>query len=159
MRPLPILALALLAAAPGSTRTLLGQYGHWGAFRDGRPPRCFAIAQPVSTRGAGAPFAAFVGVRGQGFPVQFHVRLSRAPRTSEPVALRIGGERFVLLVAGRDAWARDARADARIVALGRGATRMEVAGIDARGRRFGDAYSLAGAASAIDAALLGCLPR
>ena len=157
MRPLPFLALAVLAAAPGAGREALGQYGHWGAFRDGRPPRCFAIAEPVSTGGGGGPFAAFVGVRGQRVPVQLHVRLSREPRAGKPVALLIAGQRLPLLSEGRDAWAPDARADAHIVALGRGGARMEVKGIDARGRRFTDTYPLAGAASAIDAALLGCL--
>jgi hypothetical protein len=37
----------LAVAVPAQARDALGVYEGWGAFRDARPPRCYAIAQPV----------------------------------------------------------------------------------------------------------------
>ena len=46
--------------------------------------------------------------------------------------------------------------DAAIVAAMRSAGAMSVSARDAAGRRFTDRYSLAGAATAMDAATVGC---
>lgn len=160
MRPLLPLILLLVAAAPiPAGREYLGRHGRWVAFRDGAAARCFAIAEPLSNRHDRGvrPFASFALWRGSGRGVGLDVRLSRAPRAGSPVTLRVGERRFALVADATDAWGRSVREDARIVAAVRRATRMEVAAVDARGRRFADAYALAGAPSAIDAAIVGCL--
>lgn len=46
--------------------------------------------------------------------------------------------------------------DAAVVAALRSATRMSITARDESGRRFTDRYDLAGAATAIDAAVVGC---
>ena len=150
--------LALLIAGPVAARTALGSYENWGAFRDESPPRCFAIAEPVRGGGGGRwrPFASVgtwpkAGVRGQ-----LHIRLSRERRQNAPVMLTVGDQRFQLVAGGADAWAADARGDAQIVAAMRSARSMSIATVAATGGGFADTYALKGAATAIDAAALGC---
>jgi len=75
------------------------------------------------------------------------------------VTLSIGERRFQLVGGASDAWAPDARTDAAIVAAIRSARSMSVESVDAQGRPFADTYALRGAATAIDAAALGCAQR
>ena len=148
-------AVALLLAAPLAAKDSLGVFGDWGAFRDPAVPRCYAIATAQNVR-SGQPFAS-VGtwprrqVRGQ-----LHVRLSRASAPSATISLSIRGQRFELTGGGGDAWARDRRMDAAIVAAMRSAGSMSVSARDRKGNRFTDRYSLEGAATAMDAATVGC---
>jgi hypothetical protein len=147
-----LVALALQAA---TTRQSLGIFERWGAFRE--PQRCFAIAQPVRARSPGfASVASFPAQRVRG---QFHARLSRARNDRAQVTLSIGERRFQLAAGASDAWAPDARTDSAIVAAIRSARSMSVESVDAQGRPFADTYALRGAATAIDAAALGCARR
>ena len=158
MRParwLPLLILTL----PGqlAARTALGSFDGWAAFRDERPPRCFAIAEPV--RGGGGkwrPFASVATWPQARIRGQFHIRLGRQLRVGAPVTLIVGERRFSLVSGGADAWAADARADAAVVAAIRSARSMSVASVDETGGGFAETYVLKGAATAIDAAALGC---
>ena len=151
---LPAFALLTLAG-PLAARDSLGVFGDWGAFRDPGVPRCYAIAAGENAR-SGQPFAS-VGtwprrqVRGQ-----IHVRLSRAVASAATISLSVGGQRFQLTGGGADAWAQDRRMDAAIVAAMRSAGSMSVRARDRSGRRFTDRYSLEGAATAMDAATVGC---
>ena len=152
-RLLPLLLLTL--AAPLAAKDSLGVFGEWGAFRDPQVPRCYAIAAPDSDERTAA--YASVGtwpkrsVRGQ-----LHVRLSRATARSGTISLAIGAQRFQLTGGGSNAWAQDRRMDAAIVAAMRSAGSMSVSASDRAGRRFTDRYSLDGAATAMDAATVGC---
>ncbi|AHE56949.1 hypothetical protein [Sphingomonas sanxanigenens] len=152
---------ALVAAAPASGRDSLGVFGGWGAFRETRPPGCFAIAEPDGggrSRGW-RPFASVATWPGRRIRGQLHIRLSRAAAPGRPIELVVGGQRFALGGGGADAWARDAQADAAIVKAIRNAPEMRVTATGATGRRFTDIYPLRGAATAIDAATLGCARR
>jgi hypothetical protein len=144
-------------AGPASARTPLGQFDGWGAFRDERPARCFAIAEPA--RGGGGrwrPFATVSTWPGAGVRGQVHVRLGRPLRAGAPVTLVVDERRFALVASGADAWAPDRRADAAIIAAIRSARTMSVASVAATGGGFVETYALKGAATAIDAAALGC---
>ena len=163
MRParclsIPLLSLLLLTlSSPLAARTALGSFDGWAAFRDERPLRCFAIAEPV--RGGGGKWRPFASVatwpqaRVRG---QFHIRLGRQLRVGAPVTLIVGERRFTLVPGGADAWAPDPRVDAAIVAAMRSARSMSVASVAATGGGFAETYVLKGAATAIDAAALGC---
>lgn len=154
---LPIIALAVSIGSGARARDSLGIFEHWGAFRDAATPRCYAIAQPVVPPGtARRGFAAIgtwprAGVRGQ-----FHVRLSRSRGGRAPVLLTVGDRRFTLVAGQVDAWAADPAMDAQVIAAIRSSGSMAVASVDAGGRAFADSYALRGAATAIDAAALGC---
>ncbi len=83
-----------------------------------------------------------------------HLVLSRDVADKKVVRLTVGDKRFDLVAKGRNAWAKDARDDAAIVAAMRSASRMSVSG-----GGFTDRYILSGAATAIDAATVGCAKR
>lgn len=151
-----LLTAALLLAGE---RTALGVWERWGAMRDSRPLRCFALVQPVLPGGATDTRGAFAAVSARPDAARRHglyVRLSRRPSPTAPITLAIGERRFALVGEDRAARAADAATDRAIVGAMRGARAMSVSAIDAAGRAFADHYPLAGAATAIDAAMLGC---
>lgn len=154
---LAILA-ALFLAAPAQARDSLGIYSTWGAFRDPKVPRCYALAMaaPSAKRRDYQPFAAIGIWPKQAVRGQVHVRLSRKLAQGSRITLSLGRERFQLAGGGGDAWAADRRMDAAIVAAMRSTATMAVTARDDKGNSFTDRYPLTGAASAIDAAMLGC---
>lgn len=152
-----VLALLTLPA-PLAAKDSLGVFSNWGAFRDPQFGRCYAIAQPEASRRARdyRPFAAVGTWPRRGVRGQLHFRLSRKLAEGSRISLRIGGQRFALTGGGGDAWAQDKAMDAAIAAAMRSAGSMTVSARDARGRAFADRYDLSGAATAMDAALVGC---
>jgi Invasion associated locus B (IalB) protein len=153
-----MLAAILLALATPAGRVTLGVYQSWAAFRDAAPARCFAIAAPVEAGAAGRvrPFASIASHFGRSNRSALFVRLSTVRNLAVPVTLSIDDRRFTLSGGDAAAWAPDAQTDRAIVAAMRGARSMSVAAVSARGQPFADTYALAGAATAIDAAALGC---
>jgi hypothetical protein len=151
---------ALIFSAPLQAKDSLGVFSDWGAFRDPTIPRCYAIAMPQEPDRA-SQYQPFVSIgtwprRSPAIRSQLHLRLSRAIQQGASIRLAIGGKRFELAGGGGDAWARDQRMDAAIVAAMRSAGTMTVSARDNAGRLFTDSYSLEGAATAIDAATVGC---
>ena len=152
-----LLTIAVVTSPASAARNSLGMFEGWGAFRDDTPPRCFAIAQPV--RGGGGkwrPFASVASWPKAGVRGQLHIRLGREKLAAAPVTLTIGDRRFTLVAGGADAWAPDPRVDAAIVAAMRSAPSMSVTTRAATGAGFAETYALKGAATAMDAASLGC---
>ena len=147
-----MIALLLAVAAPQA----IGIHQRWGAFRDEGPTRCYAISRPVQGK-TGTPFASVATWPGAGVRGQLHVRLSRAKAPPARVVLAIGERRFDLTAGRIDAWSPDTATDRAIVAAMRGGRSMSVESVAANGAAFVDVYALAGAATAIDAAALGCL--
>jgi len=161
MRSVALMICALLAATPAAARESLGMFEQWGAFRDPgvsqNGPRCYAIAQPSARSGQlSGGFASVATWPRQRVRGQVHLRLSRTRSPRAPVTLSVGERRFTLVAGQMDAWASDPRGDASIIAAMRSASSMSVQSSDANGRAFADSYALRGAATAIDAAGLGC---
>ncbi|WP_448663088.1 hypothetical protein ACG3SL_21055 [Sphingomonas sp. CJ20] len=154
--PALALALALLAAGPRDT---LGVFDRWGAFRDSGPVRCYAIAEPVERHAQARPFASIATWPGDGVRNQLHIRLSRPRAANARVTLAIGERRFELRAGDLDAWAPDSRTDAAVVAAMRSGRSMSVESVSPAGGAFADTYALKGAATAIDAAAIGCAGR
>lgn len=156
------LALAIIAlgfaAAPALARENLGMFEGWGAFRDAEYPRCFAIAKaiPSALRRDYDPYADIATWPRRAVRGQVHFRLSRPVAPGRKIVLAIGSQRFELAGGGGDAWAADKRMDAAIVAAMRSATEMTVSARGADGRGFSNTWPLAGAATAMDAASIGC---
>ena len=159
MTRLLALSLVLLAAAvPTAAKDNLGVFDTWAAFRDPGPGRCYAIAKPERRSGT-SDYRAYASVGTwprRAVRNQVHVRLSRKIAPSAAISLSVGGQRFRLTGGGGDAWAADKTMDAALVAAMRSAGSMSVSAVDARGRRFTDRYRLPGAATAMDAASVGC---
>lgn len=153
----PLLAiLAVLLASPLAARDSLGVFDNWGAFGDPSVPRCYAIAAADS---GGSEYQAYADVGTwprQGIRGQVHFRVSRELARGAHPSLLLGGARYPLTGGGADAWAQDKRTDAAIVAAMRSTDTMSVTAVDRAGRRFTDRYSLKGAATAMDAATVGC---
>lgn len=154
---LPLLAgaAAMPATVPG--REALGVWKSWGAFRDAAPARCFAIARPVAAGGRSTGLASVADWPKRGLRASLYIRLSRVRDRTAAVTLTIGERRFTLVADDANAWAADAPSDRAIVAAMRSARSMSVEAVDAGRRPFADVYALGGAATAIDAAALGCL--
>ncbi|WP_298670509.1 hypothetical protein [uncultured Sphingomonas sp.] len=153
-----IAAALLLLATAAEGRATLGVWQSWGAFRDAAPARCFAIAAPIRAGAASRwrPFASVISRFGRERRSAIFVRLSAAARIGAPVTLAIGDRRFTLSARESAAWSPDAATDRAIVAAMRGARSMSISAVAPTGRPFADSYALTGAATAIDAAALGC---
>ncbi|TAD78026.1 MAG: hypothetical protein EAY70_07520 [Sphingomonadales bacterium] len=154
IRLLPLVAL-LLVAAPLAARESLGVYESWAAFKDAAPARCYAIAK-AQGRPAAPAYATVSHWPDRKVRGAVHLVLSRDVIAKGAVRLAVGDKRFTLVAKGRNAWATDARQDAAIIAALRSAARMSVSANSAKGGTFTDRYVLTGAATAIDAATVGC---
>lgn len=153
-----ILGAGLMLASPALARESLGIFGLWGAFRDPAAPVCYAIGQPDEVRGTSRfkPYASIGTWPKRKVRGQVHFRLSRRLSSEPAITLTVGARRFRLTGSGANAWARDARMDAAIIAAMRSAESMEIKAIDRDGNTIRDVYLLRGAATAMDAAAIGC---
>ncbi len=150
-------ALAIYGV-PASARDALGVFAGWAAFRDPAVPRCYAIAmaEPSTLARAFQPYVAIGTWPRRGERGQVHFRLSRRLAPGQPITLALGGHRFALIGSGADAWAANPTMDAALNAAMRSAQTMTVSAHDDAGRPFANRYTLAGAATAMDAATVGC---
>lgn len=148
----------LLIATPALARDALGLFGNWAAFRDPAEPKCYAIAmaEPSTLQRDYQPYADVATWPRRNLRGQVHFRLSRQLQPGSAIVLSIANQRFQLTGGGGDAWAADRRMDAAIVAAMRSARSMTVNARDASGRGFSNTWQLDGAATAMDAATIGC---
>lgn len=153
-----VLAAGAFGASETPARDSLGLYGSWGAFRDPMAPRCYslAMAEPSAKRRDYEPYAAIGTWPRRGIRNQLHLRLSRRLARDATIILTIDQRRFQLVGGGGDAWSASNGDNAAITSAMRSAERMRVSARDAQGRAFQDGWPLAGAASAMDAAAIGC---
>lgn len=156
------LVIALLFAMPALARDSIGMFGTWGAFREPNGPLhgpyCYAIAKAEPSLKAKdfEPYADVATWPRKQVRGQIHFRLSRRIADDAKILLSLGDQRFELVGGGADAWAADRRMDAAISAGMRSAQSMTVSSRDTRRRYFSNTYPLAGAATAMDAAAIGC---
>ena len=155
---LACLALAAFAGGAAEARESLGLFGGWGAFADPGEGRCYAIAKaiPSTLQRDYEPYATVGTWPKRGVRNQVHFRMSRKLAADPRLSIIIGDERYKLTGGGGDAWAPDARTNAALLAKMRSARSMTVSASGANGQRFSNTWPLAGAATAMDAASLGC---
>lgn len=165
MKRLLVLAAASLAGLGTETalaRDSLGVFGTWGAFRDPGVPRCYAIAMADKIIGRKQEFQPYFTVGywpARNIRAAVHVRLGRRLSPGSKVIVSFPEANFALTTGQADAWPVDQTANAGILAQMRSARTMIVIARGADGRTFRDSYRLGGAASAMDAAALGCANR
>ena len=148
-----------VAVAAASPARVIGVSGAWAAIDRGSS--CEAVSRSPF-RPAGARSAAIAGFRftpDRRQWGQFHAALSREPRPGATVMLEIGGQSFLLVARGREAWSRGTAQDQAIIAAIRSAGAMRVSARSASGRRFSDRFEPRGAATAIDQAAARCALR
>ena len=148
-------AFVFAAAAPLIAKDRLGAYEGWAAFRDDAVPRCYAIARPDEAIGDGGYVSVGFWPR-EGLTHQVYVRLSLTRGSNAGITLNVGGRRFRLVPDGNGGRAKDRAMDMAIIAAMRNAASMSVQSSGRNGGAIIEAYALRGAASAIDAAALGC---
>lgn len=157
MKRLFILVAAAIAA-PALAKDKLGAWQSWAAFRDAETPRCYAIGAPEEASGdRGYVSIGFWPKR--GLTHQVYVQLSRERSPSSGITLSAGGRRFRLIARGSTGWAKDRQTDLAIIAAIRTSRSLSITSVARDGRTIVDAYATRGAASAIDAAALGCAAR
>lgn len=153
-------ACGLILAMPAHARESLGVFEGWGAFRDAEPSRCYAISEPEpADEGTRKPFATISWWPRDGVKGQVHFRLRYDRGEGRDVFLKVGTRRWRLAAGKGDAWSPSARHDAFILARIRQSSSMSIATHGPKGGKFVDTYLLKGAASAMDAAALGCATR
>lgn len=150
--------LLCLIAAPLLAKERLGAYQSWAAFKDAEVPRCYAIGSPDESSGTGGYISIGFWPK-RGLSHQLYVRLSRTRSSNAGITLSVGGRRFQLNADGNIGRAKDRAMDLAIVAAVRSAHSLSVQSTGAGGGTITDAYALRGAASAIDAAALGCATK
>lgn len=145
----------MLAATPGTVVTVSGQ---WAAIDRGSS--CEAVTRALASGSSNT--AATAGLRftpDRRQWGQFHVALSRVPRSGSSVMLTVGRQRFLLVSRGRDAWSRGTGQDQAIIEALRGAASFHASARDLAGRRFTDRFEGRGAPTAIDSAAARCALR
>ncbi len=144
--------LILLTMLPASSQAkeLVGIYGDWGAFKQGRS--CYVASAP-QTVAAGRSGAQLVVTRWARDDIQVMVSAGADVRS---LSLRAGAGRFSLQSRGGDAWMADAKGDAAVLAALGAASTASVEGRTARGNRVADTYPLAGFSDAWTAAQKAC---
>jgi hypothetical protein len=151
--------IATLASAAGARGSVIYAGGAWATIDRGAQCEALSRSQKVAAKDKVQALAGFTFTADHRRWGEFHVRLSRIPRSDASVMLQIGGQPFLLVTRGGWAWSRGPlQAQAIIAALRDGAT-MSVVSRDERGVRFADPYLLDGAPTAIDAAAARCALR
>ena len=150
--------LLCLIAAPLLAKERLGAYQGWAAFKDAEGPRCYAIGSPGESSGTGGYVSVGFWPK-RGLSHQLSVKLSRTRSADAGIRLSVGGRRFQLTAEGNTGRAKDRAMDLAIIAAIRNAGSLSVQSTGVNGGTITDAYALRGAASAIDAAALGCATK
>ncbi len=157
------IGLAAGPSEPAAARDVLGVYGAWGAFRDAKPLRCFAISEPdrsiTPVYRQWRPFFAIGDWPARRSKGQVHLRMSKPRKPGTRLRLTVGTSRFALVSAGAEAWTPDAETDQAVAAALRSSRRATVSGIARDGTAIRDGYQTDGAATAIDAARLSCATK
>ena len=155
---LALAAVLLIVAVPLPAKERLGAYQSWAAFKDAEIPRCYAIGSPDESSGTGGYVSVGFWPK-RGLSHQLYVRLSRTRSANAGIRLSVGGRRFQLTADGNTGRAKDRAMDLAIIAAIRSAGSLSVQSTGVNGGTITDAYALRGAASAIDAAALGCATK
>lgn len=152
-----LLAVAALVACTGASAVrphVLFAGGGWAAIDFGS--RCEARTKGLWAKAGTEPYAGFTFAPVGGAQGRFYVHLARPARGGASVIATIGNDPFLLAGRGEWAWSRNLDQHRAILDAARYGRSMRVESRDASGRRIVDRYTLAGAATAIDAAAAAC---
>jgi hypothetical protein len=154
-----MLTIAGISAGASARGTVIYAGGAWVAIDRGSVCEALTRSQKIAPKDkvqaeAGVSFTPDHRRWGE-----FHVRLSRVPRSDSTVMLKVGDQSFMLAARGDWAWSRGPLQGQAIIGAIRQGVAMSVASRDMAGERFSDPYLLDGAPTAIDAAAARCSLR
>jgi hypothetical protein len=153
-------ALMLMVPVAGLARGgVIYAGGGWAAIDRGSVCEALARSEKVVPKGKVQAVAGFAFSPDRQRWGEFHAQLSRVARPGSSAMLHVGGQPFLLVVRGDQAWSRGPAQERAIIDAARGGGRMRVEARDTRGVRFVDPYLLDGAPTAIDAAAARCSLR
>lgn len=144
------------AASPGS---VLFSGGAWAAIDRGQLCEALSRSLRLATKDKVQAVAGLSFTPDHTRWAEFHAKLSRVPRRDASAMLDIGGQPFLLVSRGDEAWSTGRLQAQAIVAAMRNSKVMSVVSRDQAGTRFSDPYLLDGAPTAIDAAAARCALR
>ena len=150
---------ALLLSSSGAAAergTVIHAGSAWAAIDRGGVCEALARSVRIAAKGKVQATAGFSFTPDRRRWGEFHARLSRSARPGSSVILTVGSQQFLLVSQDGRAWSRGPLQEQAIMAAARLATSMRIDARDPAGRRFRDAYLLAGAPTAIDAAAARC---
>lgn len=147
-----LLAVSFATAAQAQPGRVIFAGGQWAGLDFGA--RCEARSAALWAKRETRPFAGFAF--GQNAGGRFYVHLSRPVRAGASVIATIGSQPFLLAGKGEWAWSRGDGQRQALLKAARYGQSFRVESRDLAGRRIVDRYSLAGAATAIDAAAATC---
>ena len=153
------LAIAAAASSAAARGNVIFADGAWAAIDRGAACEALSRSQKIAPRDKVQAVAGLTFTADRKRWGEFHVRLSRMPRTDASVMLQIGDQPFLLVTRGGWAWSRGPLQAEAIIAAMRSAAAMRVQSRDGSGVRFSDPYLLDGAPTAIDAAAARCALR
>lgn len=147
-------ALVVAFAAPADAARIVFAGGKWAAIDF--DSRCEARSKALWAKRGTEPFAGFAFDPSGRVQGRFYVHLTRPARDGATVVATIGSQPFLLAGKGRWAWSRSGEQQRALLEAARYGRSMRVESRDRSGRRIVDRYTLAGAATAIDAAAASC---
>jgi hypothetical protein len=161
-------ALALTPALSGAqeSRNRVAAHTDWSVFEAQEPRQCWSVSSPkeivnirdgrevAARRGDILLFVTYIpnsNVAGQvsftgGYPF----------RDGSTVTLEVGSDSFEMFVKDEMAWAKDAAADAQIVAAMKKGAEAVLTGMSSRGTKTVDTFSLYGFTAAVEEAENRC---
>lgn len=158
MRLAAALSLTVLASATtalAQSRLIVAR-GNWASFDRGRTCEAVARSVRIAKRDEEQPRVSLAFDRQGPRQGQFSARFRRPIRVGSSPILTIGGQPFLLVARGQDAWSSDPRQESAIIAAMRASGGMRIEARAANGRAMVDRYLLDGAPTAIDAAAAAC---
>ncbi|MCK5383971.1 MAG: hypothetical protein KAJ29_00250 [Alphaproteobacteria bacterium] len=153
-----------LWAAPGQAAEPheIGKYGAWTSYvlMEQGNKVCYMVSKPIKDEGKytnrGEIFALITHRPAENTKDVFSYITGYTYKHGSDAAVTIDGERYMLFTQEDTAWARDAKADARLAKAIRKGSNMVVRGTSRYGTLTTDTYSLKGSGSAYKAITKEC---
>ncbi len=145
-----LLSLLPAAAAAQSTPTQIGSHRAWDAYTytENGEKICYMVSKPTRSRPAkarrGDIYFMVTHRPAESVRDEVSIYIGYPYKQDAPADVRIGGQSYLLVTEGENAWAKDAKADARLVKMMIRGSVMEVRGQSARGTKTTDRFSLLG---------------
>lgn len=152
------------AAAGSAEPTLVGQFGHWGAYvaSPGGKKVCFALAKPTSSKTNPPnrprdPAYAFISTRPAEKVVnEVSIMIGYQLKPGADSSLEIGNAHYAMYSQGDGLWIKNAAEEDRMVDAMRKGADATVKGVSSKGTQTTDVFSLKGLSQALDRLAQDC---
>lgn len=145
-----LLAFALAAPAGAAEPKVIGTFRDWSAhvFDDGKTRICYLYSEPKKEAGdytrRGDAYVQVAMRPAENVKDEVSVTAGYTYKDNSEVTIEIGSHSFALFTDQDNAWARDSKTDAALVAAMKAGANMVVKGVSRFGTLTTDTYSLIG---------------